>query len=111
MDNPGESKWSKVARLVAWKMKYQHKWASVVYKTAADDYTRPMRITHVFAVTLGACVCCCMFLQQSIDTKAVLVIDPAQIIFVALISSIIIAPPTFVFAWAFAFASEQSRIQ
>jgi len=61
---------------------------------------------------LGLCVVCMMFLNTSSNEPGAMVtIDPVQTIFVAFMSSLIIAPSTFIFAFAFDFSSKQSRIQ
>lgn len=116
-DNPeieikGESKWGHFKRMVKYKMKNEHKWANVIYDESIESTSRPMKITLLFSVTLGAFVVCAMFYKTDSSSGEVKIeIDILRSIMVGVMGTVLVAPPTFVFGYGFDYAAKQSRLQ
>lgn len=80
-----------------------HPWVAAVLCKTTDPFTRNMRVTVVFCIITGGMVVTALFYGTDGETGWF------QIFFVAVMSSIIIGPPTVIFALVFAKAGKVSE--
>merc|ERR1712205_9357 len=81
----------------------QHQWFTAVFAKTGEAYSRNMKITVVFCVIFASLCVNALFFGQGGDTGIV------QTIFVAVMSGLIVAPPTVIFMMTFKKAGDFNR--